>query len=351
MKKTLLATVLTITIALGMLTEKIEANVFDCSRAKKKRFCRKPQFARRGCLWCDKKCVHHSECDASSKPQCKRLKARNRRQKEICKAQGCNVQKRKCVDLTLAPTGTPSEEPTSFTTFAPTASNCFKVDDARACTSECPCNEFETGCNQDSECYGNLKCVKASRGQFDLKEDVSVCLGGDSIDEPVKETTAPTSAPPFPSLNDVLKDYNILKTLSPAATEGLDDKSLSLIKADPQLFVESLDLYAIRGIDKEDPATRPPALITKVEDVAVGFVNHQCDRTKKLGRMGYCSTLPTCKCGEGEGWCRKNSECMDGLKCQKKRGSYYGLRSNVAVCVRDENQPGVWESSGKFEGE
>ena len=77
--------------------------------------------------------------------------------------------------------------------------------------------------------------------------------------------------------------------------------------------------------------------------------NKMCHRTSKMGESGYCSK--SCQCGEGEGCCQNDNECMNGLRCQKRRGKYYGFGETVAVCVRDESQPSVLESSGKFEGD
>ena len=73
-----------------ILGQTAESKSFNCARAKRKRGCERRKFAVNGCAWCDGLCLHHSECDAVL-PACETRKARTRKQKIICKAQGCDV--------------------------------------------------------------------------------------------------------------------------------------------------------------------------------------------------------------------------------------------------------------------
>ena len=178
----------------------------------------------------------HSECESDA-PTCEKLRARSRKQKMICKAQGCDVEGRgrrsKCVtpdddasnsDSTKAPTKAPtkgcSKRRRKVRVFK------GKVDDSVQCSQECPCGEYVTGCeSDDSECKGELKCSKKHPGEFGLKVDVSVCLSDKSIEEPeeLEETDVDDEEDEdededeeeigaLPSLESVKKNPSALKT-------------------------------------------------------------------------------------------------------------------------------------------
>ena len=140
-------------IAIALLCASMaEAKSFDCARAKSTRGC--ARFAIKGCFWCDDQCGHYTECKTGQRPVCEKLKANNRRQKLICKAQGCNVVGRKCVSADVDVTKPPTKAPAGCK--HPIKVIKGKVDKSGYCTSKCPCDEYEGDCDAYNQCMGDL---------------------------------------------------------------------------------------------------------------------------------------------------------------------------------------------------
>ena len=344
-----------IAIALSLIASSEAKVPFSCARARNERACGRPKFKVKGCFWCDNKCGHYTECD-SAQPECTSLQARKGKQKLICKAQGCDVVGKKCVPKTDT-----DEEATPAPTTCKHPIRVIKgqVDKSGYCTKGCPCDEFEGDCDDDSQCKGDLKCIKASGAEFDLDEDFDVCLSAKNTKKP---TAAPTpvdidektkllegkffSRKDLPSLEEAQKNPDLLLKLPEDALKQLGDLEDQVKKDASSIKLGSADRFKF--------ATRTPAMWEKAnEDISkiTAALPSLCIRKVSRGKLGYCQTSDACKCDEGEGWCRSNDECKEGLVCEKKRGKYYGYASSVAVCVREAGRPELWEDSGKFEGD
>ena len=161
------------------------------------------------------------------------------------------------------------------------------------CSAECPCDEGEGDCDDDSECLPGLDCQHNIGAQYGWDPGVDVCT--------CQSDCTCHSGP--------LGSGTYCRSDCPCDVGEGDCDS------------DSQCLPGLKCVEGAGPDYGWPAHISVCEDTC---------HPSRPGGWEYCS--PDCPCGPGEGDCDSSADCLPGLTCVGQAGAEYGWHPAVGVC-------------------
>ncbi len=179
------------------------------------------------------------------------------------------------------------------------------------CSSECPCDEGEGSCDNADECLDGLDCTENAGADYGLGWWVDVCT-------PVASDCHPST----------LGTWNYCTELCPCVEGEGSCRG---------------DTDCEAGLECTEDAGGDYGLSWWV-DVCTPLPS-DCHGDVTLGAWNYCTER--CTCAEGEGSCRGDTDCDEGLVCMEDAGADFGLNWWVDVCAPDphachEGTLGAW---------
>lgn len=208
-------------------------------------------------------------------------------------------------------------------------------EEGNYCDDTLKCGEGEGHCRNDDACEEFLVCVEDRGPAFGLKRNWNVCLpehcadgvmSGDEDEVDCGGSCGPCEAPEgaecsttYPCVSGAghcRSDEECASGLSCTENQG------AAFGLKPNWAV-CLPAHCSDGVQSGDE--------TGVD--CGGASCKACERPSDiaLGDSEYCS--PAFPCASGEGHCRNDSFCEEGLSCLAGQGAAFGLRPHWAVCL------------------
>ncbi len=188
--------------------------------------------------------------------------------------------------------------------FDPSGGGTCDVDlgTGRYCTECGPCGDGQGDCDSNAECAAGLTCVDNVGAQFGFAPGIDVCLSG-------------STPPPPPGCGDV-GTGRYCTDCGPCG-EGQGDCDSNAECAAGLTCVDNVGAQFgfAPGIDVCLSGSTPPPP-PGCGDVGTGR---------------YCTDCGPC--GDGQGDCDSDAECVAGLTCEDNVGAMFGFAPGVDVCV------------------
>ncbi len=163
------------------------------------------------------------------------------------------------------------------------------------CSPDCPCDEGEGQCTDDTECDSGLTCVADQGAAYGYAWYIDVCLAD------CHGSISPGA-------------YNYCSPDCPCeAGEGQCTDDTECASGTSCSENVGADYGYAWYIDVCEPT--------------------DCHAGTSPGATNYCS--PECPCTEGEGQCTDDTECDSGLTCVPDQGADYGYDWYIDVCLAD----------------